>query len=359
MIRTLILAILLIAPGANVDAHDHDNHVGDFEIAGVTVAPGSRADFEVPVPAGDDDPATVIPMSVLHGARPGPVLLVVAGVHGYEFSPILAAARLADTVDPADLSGTLAIVRLAHVAAFEHRVPYVNPYDRKNLNRSFPGKADGSQTERVAWALSTQVIPNADFVMDVHSGDGAEWLAAFVGVYGGPLASEYPTALAVARAMGFPNIVRYRMQTREQVDRRRSLNRQAVAAGLPTVLVEIGQNGSRDPKQVLAIVAGIRRALATLGMTAADDSPPGHAAPRLFDGTRSVPVSHNGIWTPAQPGGRWIEQGEELGVVQDYAGNIVEVVRAPADGYAIYGLAGPPVRSGESVMTIAQPVDSL
>ena len=50
------------------------------------------------------------------------------------------------------LSGSVILVRIAHVEAFEQRVPFVNPFDRKNLNRMFPGRADGSQTERIAWA---------------------------------------------------------------------------------------------------------------------------------------------------------------------------------------------------------------
>lgn len=329
-----------------------------LEIGDREVAPGTRVDLQLSVPAGEDDPATSIPVTVLNGAAPGPVFLMVAGVHGYEFNSILAAEQLAELVDPAVLSGALLLVRPAHVAAFEARSPYVNPYDRKNLNRSFPGTAAGTQTERIAHALSTELIAKADFVADVHSGDGAEWLEAFVGVYGGPLASDYESALAVAKAVGFPNIVRYRMNTQEQIDRGRSLNRQAVAQGLPTVLIEIGENGSRRSEHVAAIVDGIQAALGTLGML------PGGPerqvpAPRYFDGTESVPVEHSGIWHPRQAVGRPVQAGEVLGVIRDYAGAVVETVRAPVAGRAIYGLAGPPIRAGDSVMSIALPVEAL
>ena len=318
------------------------------------MAVGERTDLRVEIPAGETDPETFIPVSVIKGALPGPTVLMVAGVHGYEFSPILAAQRLADEIDPEKLSGELIIVRVAHVAAFEGRSPYVNPNDRKNLNRSFPGKADGTQTERIAWALSSKIIPAADFVLDVHSGDGAEWLDAFVGVYGGPLSSDYQSAFQFAEAMGFPNIVRYSMNTQEQVDRRRSLNRQAVAQGLPTILVEIGQNGSRKPDHVEAIVSGVKRGLSTLGML----EPSGIAAEkplRYFEGTQSVPVSHSGIWTPNVAKGRYLESGEILGTIRDYDGRLVETVTASVSGFTIYGLAGPPVRAGESIATIAKP----
>ena len=312
---------------------------------------GERTDLRVEIPAGENDPGTFIPVSIIKGASPGPAVLMVAGVHGYEFSPILAAKRLADEIDPETLSGDLIIVRAAHVPAFEARSPYVNPNDRKNLNRSFPGRADGTQTERIAWALSSEIIPAADFVLDVHSGDGAEWLEAFVGAYGGPLATDYPTAFKVAEAFGFPNVVRYKMNTQEQIDRGRSLNRQAVAQGLPTVLVEIGENGSRDAAHVAAIVDGVKNVLRVLGMV--DEAPVEQPrSQRYFEGTSSTPVEHAGVWFPIETGGRRVVEGETLGVIRNFHGRVVETVKAKATGYALYGLAGPPVRAGESVATI-------
>ncbi|MEL7486442.1 MAG: succinylglutamate desuccinylase/aspartoacylase family protein [Pseudomonadota bacterium] len=326
----------------------------EIERALSTIAPGTRADLSIAIPAGANDPATFIPITILKGTTPGPTVLMTAGVHGYEFAPILAAARLSDRIDPALLSGNVILVRIAHIEAFEARSPYVNPNDRKNLNRDFPGDPEGSQTERIAAALSTEIIPSADFVLDVHSGDGAEWLEAFVGVYGGPLASDYATAFKFAEAMGFPNVIHYSMQTQEQIDRGRSLNRQAVAQGLPTILVEIGQNGSRDPKHAAAIERGVMRGLASLGMLTKAPSPQ-EIAKRYFDGAAYVSVQHSGVWTPVSAAGRFIQKGETIGTVRDYSGATVETVKAPASGYGLYGLAGPPIRAGESVITIALP----
>lgn len=331
-----------------------------FTLAGHSVAPGTRGDIDIAIGKGKSDPATHIPVSVFHGLQQGPVLAIVTGVHGFEFNSILAAAEFVKQVDPKSLHGTLIVVRTAHVAAFENRVPYVNPFDRENLNRAFPGSANGTQSQRIAWAISKQIVAKSDFLMDVHSGDGAEWLASFIGVYGGPLSSDYPKALAVAEAFGLPNIVRYKMKTQRQVDNRRSLNRQGVAQKIPTILVEIGENGSRNPKHIAALTDGFHNSLTVLGMTPnkpikklLDESP------RYFDGTSSVPVKSAGIWNPVQAQGRVIEKGEVLGQLYDYHGNLIQDVIAPASGFALYGLAGPPVRAGESVMTIAKPIASL
>ena len=131
-----------------------------LEIGGTAIEAGKRTDLRLEIPAGENDPATFIPVSVLHGAEPGPVFLMVAGVHGFEFASILAAERLAEEIPLQYLRGTLIMTRPAHVSAFEERSPYVNPYDRKNLNRSFPGVADGTQTERIAYALSAELSPS-------------------------------------------------------------------------------------------------------------------------------------------------------------------------------------------------------
>ncbi|TAD71324.1 MAG: hypothetical protein EAY70_14400 [Sphingomonadales bacterium] len=328
-----------------------------FTIANESITPGSRKDFRIPVPEGSDG-STFIPVTVIHGAKPGPVLAVVAGVHGFEFASILAAERLAERVDPAALSGTLVLVRIANINGFEGRSPNVNPVDRKNLNRVFPGNPHGTQTERIADLIAREVVACSDFLMDVHSGDGAEFLDAFVGVYGGPLATDFSLALQVARGFGFPNIVRYSMDTQEQIDRGRSLNRQGVAMGKPTILVEIGQNGSREEAHVAAIVTGVENGLVALGMVQGPihDVPP---PARLFEGTASATASSEGVFHPAKPGPRALEKGELIGTIRDYAGREIEQILSPINGYALYGITGPPVEAGDAVVTIGVPVNAF
>ncbi|ASJ89524.1 M14 family metallopeptidase [Porphyrobacter sp. CACIAM 03H1] len=351
--RLICTALLLLFAPALAAAEDP----APFVIAGETVAPGTRADFRIPVPEGSDG-STFIPVSVIHGAREGRVLAVVAGVHGFEFASILAAERLAERVDPARLFGTLVLVRVANIPGFEGRSPNVNPVDRKNLNRVFPGKADGTQTERIADLIAREVVARSDFLMDVHSGDGAEFLDPFIGVYGGPLATDFPLALKVAQGFGFPNIVRYAMQTQAQIDTGRSLNRQGVAMGKPTILVEIGQNGSREEAHVAAIVAGVENALAILGMSDA----PVQAAPaptRLFEGTTALAAGHAGVYHPVDARPRALKKGELVGIIRDYAGKEIERLLSPVDGHALYGITGPPVEPGDGVVTIALPTDGF
>lgn len=356
--RALLSWMFLLLGLASIAAPTLAQGAAPFEIGETVVAPGARADISLKVASHDESPATFIPLTVLHGTQEGTVLAAVAGVHGYEFAPIVAADRLADRIDPADLTGTLIIVRVANIPAFEARSPFVGPLDRKNLNRSFPGSPQGSQTERIADVLSREVVARADFLMDIHSGDGAEFLDAFVGVYGGPLATDFATALKVARGFGFPNLVRYKMNTQEQVDTGRSLNRQGVATGIPTILVEIGQNGSRKDAHAEAIITGIKNALGTLGLW---DKPVRQVAPplRFFESSTSVKASHAGLFTPAVEGPRYLFKGDLIGAIRDYSGKEVERLHSPIDGYTLYGQRGPPVRAGDSVVTIGNPIEDF
>ena len=351
-VTTVFFCLLILISSSMVFAED------DFKIGGTVIVPGKRYDLNIDIPAGESDPSTFIPVTVISGTKPGPTLLIVAGVHGYEFAPILAAERLAEEVSPNKLAGTFVIVRIAHVPSFEARSPFVNPYDRKNLNRSFPGNPKGTQTERIAYALSTEIIPHADVVLDLHSGDGSEWLEAFVGVYGGPLATKYPQALSLAKAFGFPHIVRYKMSTQEQVDSKRSLNRQAVAEGLPTLLIEIGENGKREPEHIEAIVQGVKNSLISMkmveGVVDVDTS-----KIRYFDGTSSVTAQNSGIWHPVSTSPRFVKQGDTIGLIRDYRGRLIETVKSPVEGYSLYGASGPSVKAGSTVVTIGQPKETL
>ena len=112
----LVMAVVL-ASGAAGRAQG----VAALSFGGRDVAPGTRIDLDLPVLKGASDPETFIPVTVFHGARPGPRLVITAGVHGYEYPPILAAQQLLTRIDPAQLAGTVILVRLAHVSAFEQR----------------------------------------------------------------------------------------------------------------------------------------------------------------------------------------------------------------------------------------------
>jgi predicted deacylase len=116
---------------------------------------GTKQHFMVPIVTGHD--STFIPVSVFNGAKDGKTLGITAGVHGYEYAPIMGAQKLINSIDLEKLKGVVILVQLAGLDSFLGRSPYTSPVDGKNLNRSFPGSETGTNTEKVA-KLSPKLI---------------------------------------------------------------------------------------------------------------------------------------------------------------------------------------------------------
>src|SRR5262249_9950897 len=141
-----------------------------FTVGTASAPPGQKATGVLEVPAGSDA-ATSIPVAVFRGAKPGPVLALVSGAHGTEYVSIIALEKLIQTLDPAQISGTVIILPLVNIASFEQKVPHVNPVDGKSMNRFYPGRQDGTQTERASYVITKQVVERCDYLVDYHGGD--------------------------------------------------------------------------------------------------------------------------------------------------------------------------------------------
>src|SRR5215813_14871924 len=158
-----------------------------FSVGTAVATPGKKGIGYLEVPAGVDA-ATKLPVVVINGAKPGPVLALVSGAHGTEYVSIVALEKLINLRDPAEVSGTVILLPLVNVPSFEQKVPHVNPIDNKSMNRFYPGKADGTQTERVSLLITTQVIDRCDYLIDYHGGDLDESLRPYA--YWAPTGKE-------------------------------------------------------------------------------------------------------------------------------------------------------------------------
>ncbi|HET9001000.1 MAG TPA: succinylglutamate desuccinylase/aspartoacylase family protein, partial [bacterium] len=146
-----------------------------FEVGPLRAAPGTK------VTGFLDVPGTPIrmPVTLIRGPAPGPVLSVTAGVHGGEYPGIEAAIQTAASLDPAGIRGAVIIVHIVDVPSFHGRNIYVCPLDGKNPNRVFPGDPAGTASERLAHTVFTEVISRADYYVDLHGGDINEALVPF------------------------------------------------------------------------------------------------------------------------------------------------------------------------------------
>src|SRR5436309_1395091 len=131
--------------------------IANFSVGTATAAPGQKASGTIEVPAGIDA-ALSIPVVVAQGAKPGPVLALVSGAHGTEYASIIALEKVIERLDPAALSGTVIVVPLVNIRSFEEKVAHVNPVDNKSMNRFYPGRMEGTQTERALFMMTKEVV---------------------------------------------------------------------------------------------------------------------------------------------------------------------------------------------------------
>jgi len=325
-----------------------------FSVGPISCPAGQACSGFLPVGPGAD-----IPVTVLHGRKSGPVLALVAGIHGYEYSPILALQRLRGAISPETLAGVLILVHVANPPSFLRRTIYYGPEDGKNLNRVFPGSADGTQSERMAHALTRQVIERADYLIDLHCGDGNESLRPYSYWMrtGRPEIDQRSRRLAIE--FGLDHIV---IDDERPRDPARSMycSNTAATRGKPAITVESGGLGAvplgfqAADTAIARLETGVRRVLRHLGMSAGPESWPENK-PTWIVRNQVLRSEATGLFYSEVRLDQDVRQGDLLGTVSDFFGRTVFELRAPFAGKILYVIATPPISAGEPLAMIGVP----
>lgn len=323
-----------------------------FEFHGDQVQPGTKQHWLISLE--DEKDTAVVPVTVFHGIKPGPVLGITAGVHGYEYSPILAGQKLIERLDPTLMSGTVILVQVANMGSFLGRSPFINPLDGKNLNRSFPGDEGGAITERVADFISTKVISRSTHFIDMHSGDAPEDLIAYVGYYQNdnkPRVSEIGRSMAMAA--GFEFIVEFRTTGKDYLKAGQPslyCSAEAFKRDIPAMDFECGRLGLVEPELVEKIVSGVEDIMIELKLMAGKIQEP--SGQTFFPVRSYVSSEHDGIFYPLKKAGDYVSKGTHLGYVTDFFGNHLQEVYAPENGVILLIIGTPPINKGESLVGV-------
>jgi len=314
-----------------------------IEIIGRKIYPRERADLLLEVAETYLGTTLSIPVQVWRGAEPGPTLLVTGAVHGDEINGT-GIVREVMFEHPFDLvAGTLILVPIVNLPGFFRHSRYMP--DRRDLNRSFPGLAEGSLASRYAHALFTELIQKSDFALDLHT--------------------------PAVRRTGFPNIranlddagvarIAFAFGSGLVVNGKgppSSLRRVATRNGCPTVCLEAGEALKFEPSIVKLGVRGIRNVLIELGMIEGEMERP------LFQAQVNVTK-----WARAKAGGllrlhvgpgHIVEEGMPLATTMDFLGQESNVLTAPVAGVVIGLTTLPAVSPGDPVCHIGVPEDGL
>ena len=285
-------------------------------LCGFEIAPGEKRQVKLPVPGGEPLEAWL-----LCGTHPGKTLVVTAGVHGCEYVGILALQKLVETLDCATLYGQVILLPLVNSKGFFAGVKQLNPADGRNLNREFPGKADGTETQRMAWAIEKLLYPEADFLLDLHGGDWNEELAPLVFFPCGAGQTVEQETRRAAQALS--------VSMRVCSTARNGAYSWAAQKGIPALLLERGGNGRWTSEEVDADCEDVLRLMNHLGIRKGE-----------FDG----------YWFPEVCAGQEVLKDELLGRWKSSDGTQSCEVRARFGGRVLYETTALGVRRSDPLV---------
>jgi uncharacterized protein len=319
-----------------------------YRVGTAEAPPGQKAYGFLEVPRGVDA-GTAIPVVVVNGAKPGPVLALVAGAHGTEYASVIALEKVIAKLEPAQLTGTVVILPLVNTASFEQKVPHLNPVDGKNMNRFYPGKADGTQTERASFVITKEVVDRCTYLIDFHGGDLDESLRPYA--YWGPTgrAEQDRISKNMVLAFGLNHIIIWRERPTDP-EATRYLDNTASAHGKPSIVVEAGYAGTTEMEDVELLVTGTISTMRALNML--EGEPLFMENPVWMDKTVDMTSPQPGMFYPLVVRRSYVEVNMKIGYVTDYFGRTIFTARAPVAGIILHICAVPSMKQGDSIASI-------
>lgn len=341
------------------------------------------------------------PLAIIRGSQPGPTIVITAGIHAAEYPGIKAALELSYDLDFSTITGTVIIVAMANAAGFWRRSnsmipgPYTSTGTDQNLNRIFPGNAQGSPDERLAAALFA-LIETADYYIDLHSGDSYESLIPHAyfcampadalgdGPLGNNALSDRPLGNEAAptsrdgvdatSAAGAADTISTISSEYQQVCTQSqkmahcvkvpylvpffgyhggAAYSEACKAGVPSILIERGGMGLCKRVDVDNFKADVMNLLRKLGCM--------HGVFDTYEDAQEILTTQHfdtahvtGVWSPCCKSGDSVYPNQVLGTITDPFGNTLETILAKGEGVILYQTESLNIIAGELAVAYAE-----
>lgn len=311
-----------------------------FEIGGQTIAPGQRRTVDIPISLLSNHTPMVLPVHVIHGRRDGPTLFVSAAIHGDEILGVEIIRRLVQSSAVARPRGTLLFIPIVNLFGFISHIRYLP--DRRDLNRSFPGKPDGSLAEQLAHVFMTEIVARSNYGIDLHT--AAIHRANLPQIRANIRQKE---TRKLAQAFGAPLILNSSL-------RDGSLRQEACKIGCDTLLYEAGEALRFDEVAIRIGVKGVLSVCRHLGILRS--TRPKKTAKRSI-------ISRSSYWLRAPAGGilrahkglgDFVEEGESIGFISDPFGHKESEVLPSKAGVIVGRTNLPVVNQGDALFHIAK-----
>lgn len=304
-------------------------------INGISIAKGENISTQLNISKLPSGTVINIPVHVYRSVNPGPVLLLMAGMHGDEVNGIEILRRMIRSKMLHPIRGTVIAIPVLNIYGFlnfSRQVP-----DGKDVNRSFPGNANGSLASRVAHRLMKEIIPYIDYGIDFHTG--------------GSNRANYPQIRCrlskpvnerLARAFCAPF-------TLHSPHRKGSLRREASKQGKSILVYESGESLRFDEEGIKIAIDGTRRVLHHLEMLSASEP----AQPSIVCTRTSWLRAHRaGLFRSFIQNGAYVRKNQVVGSITDPYGEMELKIKAQTDGYVIGLNHMPVVNQGDALLHI-------
>ncbi|WHY88511.1 M14 family metallopeptidase [Neobacillus novalis] len=268
-----------------------------------------------------------LPVFLINGEEEGPAVLILGGIHGCEYTSIDAALEIGKTLLPKEVKGKIAVIPIANPRSFYTRSIYVHPEDNKNLNRSFPGKEDGTAAEKLAYCLNETAIKEADYIIDLHGGDMIEALVPFTIYHVSEDAEITENSRRLASLFG----IEYVVGSTGQVGG--STYSSAALQGKVAIIAEAGQQGILDKENSQLLQDGVKNALRSIGSL---DGVVKQTPAKLLSTFDWSFADYTGLWYPNVAIGQSVAKGELLGEITDEFGESIKKYYAGTKGVVLF-----------------------
>lgn len=286
-----------------------------------------------------------VPIIIERSKKPGPVILITAGIHGDEINGVEVVRQIISKEINKPARGTVICIPIINVFGFlnmSREFP-----DGRDLNRVFPGSKNGSLASRFAYQFVHKILPIADFCMDFHTGGASRFNAPQIRIKKGE-----ETALHYAHIFNAPFTILSKTITK-------SYRETCARQGKEVLLFEGGK--SRDSNKVIAKhgVEGIMRILSHFEMLKPRFTVPDVVANSiLIENSSWIRAKYSGLLHMKIPCGKHVEKGEYIATITDPYGKLRHKVKAPHQGYIININESPIVYQGDAIFHLAIPEKS-
>lgn len=312
----------------------------EFVIGNEKIPRGERRKILLKIGKLYDNTEINIPVEVIRGKRPGPVLFVSAAIHGDELNGVEICKRLLDIRQLKELHGTLLVIPIVNVFGFNSLSRYLP--DRRDLNRSFPGSPNGSLTSRLANKFMTEIVNKSTHGIDLHTGAVHRFNMPQIRAE-----TDDPETLRLAQAFGISVIIKSNI-------RDGSLRQSGLEEKIPMLLFEGGEALRFEENVIRVAVDGVLAVMHEIGMLDTLRKPKKlKTQPYIAKSSFWMRATRSGIVRSVGRIGQLVHKDEVIAVISDPYGDEIETVVARTEGIIIGALVLPVVHEGDALFHIA------